>query len=190
MKFLSILSALSLFLTVDGHGFVASPRSRNWVAQQDGLDWGTKTGVPPREYCPHCLNRNDGVCGTSPSFGYDEWLDSFGNPMPWMSQGTFGQGEIIHVNMIITAHHYGHMELKACPNGRASTQDCFEANPLLFVRDTLYDMPADPRCKFAYLQCKTVKPGTSRVTKLRCSPLTSRPRTGVPCRSYQKQVRD
>jgi hypothetical protein len=146
MQILSLLSSLSLFLTsVHGHGLLASPRSRNWVAQQDGLDWGVKTGVPSREYCQHCLNRNDGVCGSSPSFSYDEWLDSLGNPMPWMSQGTFVQGEIVHVQVIITAHHYGHMELKACPHGRASTQECFEANPLLFVRDNLYGMPADLR---------------------------------------------
>jgi hypothetical protein len=149
MKLLSILSALSLFLTVHGHGYIASPRSRNWVAAEDGLDWagdwGTKTEAPPREHCPYCLNNNDGVCGTSNRQSYDRWLDMNGDPMPWVSQGTFGQGEVVHVQVTITSHHYGHMELKACPDGRASTQACFDTNPLIFVHDTLYGMPADPR---------------------------------------------
>ena len=64
--------------------------------------------------------------------------------MPWESQNTFARGEVIHVRSYLDTHHAGHMELRACPLGRASTQDCFEDYPLTFVEDTLYNMPADP----------------------------------------------
>ena len=47
--------ALSLFLVQEasGHGHLYTPRSRNWVAHQDGFDTGMSSpGVPQKEYCP------------------------------------------------------------------------------------------------------------------------------------------
>lgn len=130
---------------VDGHGMLRSPRSRNWVAHQEGSYWQISTGVAPAESCPHCLNTNAGVCGRSPSYDYDQWEDMVGSPMPWRSQATYTAGQTIELLIELTAHHMGHFEMKACPLGRASTQSCFDANPLLFVRDVSYGMPADPR---------------------------------------------
>jgi hypothetical protein len=141
-----LVSILSTFLgVVNGHGYVSSPRSRNWIAHEDGIE-GVQAGAPRREYCQHCVNRNSGVCGYSPTHDYDEWLDSENKSMPWNSQAIYSGGEIIRIRSYLTTHHGGHMVVRACPNGRESTWECFE-NPnhsLLFVKDLLYDMPADP----------------------------------------------
>lgn len=87
--FLLFLSLSSLVTTVSAHGMVTSPRSRPYFAYEEGVDWGQQAGKPPREYCSHCLNGNRGVCGFSPSFDYDEWRDTTGNPMPWISQDSY-----------------------------------------------------------------------------------------------------
>lgn len=138
-----LLVLLSLAAHVRGHGYQSSPRSRNWYANEEGIE-GSQPGVPGREYCPHCLNTNNGVCGVSTNYDYDEWIDSQGNPMPWISQATYASGDTIEVASTLRTHHGGHMEIKGCPAGRASTQECFDEHALTFVRDLTYDMPADP----------------------------------------------
>lgn len=136
---------LSFFSQVCGHGYVSSPRSRNWVAHQSGTD-GQELGKAKKEYCPHCLNRSNGVCGFTSTNDYDEWVDSMGNIMPWDSQSEYLSGDEIRISFTLTVHHGGHIEVRACPKGRESTFDCFEnpAHALHFVRDVSYDIPADP----------------------------------------------
>jgi len=122
---------------------MTEPVTRNEFAHTSGT-WGSQASVPPVETTPHGLNSNTGVCGKEGgSKDYDLWLDSQGNPMPWISQTTYNKGQDIQVDVKITAHHYGHFTLSACPMGRASTQECFDANPLEFVEDTKYGMPKD-----------------------------------------------
>ncbi|GAX20511.1 hypothetical protein FisN_24Hh239 [Fistulifera solaris] len=141
----SLGSLLSLFSLVHSHGYVSSPRARNWVAHENGTD-GQEAGKAKKEYCPHCLNRNNGVCGYTDTNDYDEWVDSLGNVIPWESQGAYNSGDVIRMNFTIPVHHGGHIEIRACPNGRSSTWDCFTdpSRSLLFVKDLLYDIPADP----------------------------------------------
>jgi hypothetical protein len=145
----SFFLSLSLLIhQTRAHGYLASPRSRNFVAHEDGL--GEKKapipGVPYVEYCHACLTRNAGVCGLSiHDHNYDDWLDSTGSPMPWNSQATYEQGGIVRINTIIKAHHLGHIEVSACPDGRASTQECFDQHRLTFVQDIAHGMPADPK---------------------------------------------
>ncbi len=129
--------------SVESHGGLVSPRSRNEVANAEGTT-GAKQGVPPKEYCWHCLNRNSGVCGKGEANDYDKWLDSTGVPMPWKPQATYQRGQIITVETEITAHHWGHIELRACPKGRQSTQACLDSYPLEFVQDVDYGLPQDP----------------------------------------------
>lgn len=148
MKFLlSALSAFTLVEKIYGHGYMSEPLSRNYYAQLFGLDWGNSPNVPNKEYCPHCLNTKGpgSVCGTSESgTNYDLWLDSFGEPMSWNSnENIYGEGDIITISSFLTAHHTGHMEARACSMGRASTQECFDANVLEFVEDLAYSMPKD-----------------------------------------------
>jgi len=142
------VAAISLLLvpnTVEGHGHMTSPRSRNWVAYEDGSDSSGAAGVPPKEYCYHCLNTkaaND-VCGVGTQ-NYDQWLDVDGNPIPWDSQATYTEGDIIEVKSYLDTPHWGHQDVMICADGNASTQDCFEANPLEFVEDVSYGAPKDP----------------------------------------------
>lgn len=144
-----VLTATKILPGINGHGYMFQPESRNYWSNVNGKDYGLEAGVPiPKEYCYHCLNTKTGVCGTSEQgVNYDDWLDSLGQPMPWNSQATYQAGDIITVGMEITAHHLGHMELKACPvgddNGRAATQDCFDQHVLEFVEDISYQMPKD-----------------------------------------------
>lgn len=128
---------------VHAHGVLVSPRSRNYVAYQNGTSWQRLRAIPPAEYCYHCLNQNRGLCGRSVTHDYDEWLDSQGQPMPWRSQATYRAGQTVRVRVLITAHHYGHIEMNACPLGRDTTPDCLERYPLQFVRDALHGMPQD-----------------------------------------------
>jgi hypothetical protein len=44
----------SLAPNVHGHGHLASPRSRNYVAHQDGVWWPADGLTPYPENCPHC----------------------------------------------------------------------------------------------------------------------------------------
>lgn len=146
-----LLSAITLTAalgTAHGHGYMFEPLSRNYYAQLFGRDWGNEPNVPTKEYCYHCLNTKGpgSVCGTSEGgINYDLWADSNGQPMSWNSNGNiYGEGDTITISSFLTAHHTGHAEVRACPNGRASTQECFDANPLEFVEDLAYSMPKDP----------------------------------------------
>eukprot|EP00549_Striatella_unipunctata_P011843 CAMPEP_0118716170 /NCGR_PEP_ID=MMETSP0800-20121206/27336_1 /TAXON_ID=210618 ORGANISM="Striatella unipunctata, Strain CCMP2910" /NCGR_SAMPLE_ID=MMETSP0800 /ASSEMBLY_ACC=CAM_ASM_000638 /LENGTH=434 /DNA_ID=CAMNT_0006622529 /DNA_START=157 /DNA_END=1461 /DNA_ORIENTATION=+ len=130
--------------TVSGHGYMYTPRSRNWVANQDGVNGGSSADLPKREYCHHCLNTNTGVCGKSTTYNYDTYTSASGSPMAWTSQAIYKEGDTITVKTYMSTHHNGHVEVKACPDGNASDQVCFDLYPLEFVADVLYNMPADP----------------------------------------------
>jgi len=144
--FFAALIFMANLSETEAHGHLTSPRSRNWYANQEGVSGTSTVGVPPKEHCPHCLNTNSGVCGISPGEGksYDEYLDSTGKFMPWISQGTYSAGGEIIIKSYLDTHHNGHMEIFACANGNGSDMACFMNNPLHFVKDILYDMPADP----------------------------------------------
>jgi hypothetical protein len=102
---------LSIFLRVaDGHGYLESPRSRNWMASptQEGT-WSATSRRPPAESCPHCLNKKQSnrVCGIGGAQDYDVWRDSTGIPMAWRSQATLRVGEVFDVTTVLTANHAG-----------------------------------------------------------------------------------
>jgi len=139
-----------LSICVDAHGHLLSPRSRNWYAFEVGRDstYNAPPGLPPREYCSHCLNMKAAasVCGIGSAQAYDGWLDIYDNPMPWNSQETYVQGQEILVTTELTTNHAGHMELHACAIGddeTDATQACLDASPLTFVRDVCYGGPVD-----------------------------------------------
>mmetsp|Transcript_51723 Transcript_51723/g.155239 ORF Transcript_51723/g.155239 Transcript_51723/m.155239 type:complete len:166 (-) Transcript_51723:6-503(-) len=62
--------------------------------------------------------------------------------MPTNIQATYRESEVIELKTVLTAHHQGHFEFKACSQPEP-TQACFDANPLTFERDLLYDAPID-----------------------------------------------
>lgn len=141
---LSLVLSLLLVFSPDAeaHGGLISPRSRNRVARDKGSET-SRQGVPKPEYCWHCLNRNNGVCGKAGNNDYDAWIDSVGKPMPWSSEATYQTGQVIQVKLELTANHWGHFELHACPKGRQTTQSCLKQYPLEFVEDVRYKMPKD-----------------------------------------------
>lgn len=148
--FLSTTTALGLSTLIgsaNGHGYMFEPLTRNYYAHVHGLSWGSQSGFPDKEYCHHCLNTKGpgSVCGTSEQgVNYDVWLDSNGEPMPWNSNGNiYQEGDVITISSFLASHHTGHMEVRACPHGRHSTQECFDRpdHKLIFVEDNIYDMP-------------------------------------------------
>lgn len=144
----ALVLASSFFPTVHvhGHAFMAEPETRNSFAKKSGT-WSQQAGVPPVETTPQGLNSNTGVCGKQGGAkDYDIWLDSQGNPMPWQSHSIYNKGDEIRVDVTVTAHHFGHFEVKACAMGSSSTQDCFDANPLMYVSEIVdgrQGMPKD-----------------------------------------------
>jgi len=66
--------------------------------------------------------------------------------MPNVVQASYSTGSTVEFESILTAHHWGHFTLKACPisPGQVPSQSCFDSNPLTFVEDTLYGAPSDP----------------------------------------------
>lgn len=94
---------------VHGHGYLKTPRSRNFVAHEDGT-WESAPGVPQRETCPHCLNMKQAhkMCGIGNALtDYDDWKDSQGNPMTWTSQGVYEEGDLFTVESVLTTNHAG-----------------------------------------------------------------------------------
>lgn len=141
----SAIATLPYLIQVNGHGYMSEPPARNVVANSIGLTFGSQTGVPPKEYCPHCLNQNAGVCGITQdgTTDYDLWLDSTGASMPFVSQRTYQPGQIIEVRATLTANHGGHAELRGCPikSDEEVTQACLDSYTFEFVADDAYDMP-------------------------------------------------
>mmetsp|Transcript_12986 Transcript_12986/g.29885 ORF Transcript_12986/g.29885 Transcript_12986/m.29885 type:complete len:1475 (-) Transcript_12986:105-4529(-) len=143
------LVASSAVHLVDGHGYLSTPRSRNWVAHEDinSCDQAGGLDCPPPEYCYHCLNMSDGVCGKTNLNSYENgvWLDRSGAKMSFQPQATYQAGQEITVDSVMSTHHGGHMTIAYCVmnNGSGCTTPAeFEGNELEFVRDlTLGGVP-------------------------------------------------
>jgi hypothetical protein len=145
---LSALIALSTPEAVTGHGYMKTPRSRNYHANLNGKWSGGTSSDPAPESCPHCLNTGGpgkSVCGKVGDHNYDLPPNAIGGLMPTVIQECYTPGSIIDVESQITAHHMGHFEMRACPiqHGEVPTQACFNANPLTFISDELYGAVPD-----------------------------------------------
>ena len=55
-------------------------------------------------------------------------------------QECYEEGSTIDIVSVLTAHHKGHFEVKACPiaPGEVASQACFDEHPLTFEKDMLY----------------------------------------------------
>lgn len=140
---LSALIALSAPDAALGHGYMKTPRSRNYHANLNGKWSGGTANDPAPESCPHCLNVGGpgiSVCGAVGDHNYDLPPNAIGGVMPTVIQECYAPGSIIDVESQITAHHMGHFEMRACPirHGQVPTQACFDSNPLKFISDELY----------------------------------------------------
>eukprot|EP00956_Cyclotella_meneghiniana_P004470 scaffold5504_cov53-Cyclotella_meneghiniana.AAC.10 len=148
---ISLLSAI-LTLTptpeVHAHGYLKSPRSRNYFAHTDGVWWGGTASDPRPENCPHCLNigGTEGRCGVIESRNYDYPKNSLGGDLAPVIQACYQPGAVVEFEASLTAYHMGHMQFYACPisAGQVPTQACFDSNPLTFISDELYGATPDP----------------------------------------------
>ena len=123
---MTVLSAATLFtlllpcpftFTAHGHGYLKTPRSRNYVAYEDGV-WigGTKT-TPAKETEPQSANRKaaTATCGVISGRNYDYPQNFFGDALAPRPQACYQPGQIIDLEVTLTAHHKGHFEFKICP---------------------------------------------------------------------------
>mmetsp|Transcript_29531 Transcript_29531/g.44735 ORF Transcript_29531/g.44735 Transcript_29531/m.44735 type:complete len:413 (-) Transcript_29531:135-1373(-) len=154
MPFNSSIIVLVILLaasSADAHGYLKSPRARNVVAKEDGANWASTAAerqvLYPKEYCPHCLNLQ-APCGKFGNQDYSRPLSMAKTPVPRYPQLILNEGDTqLTVEVVLTAHHKGHFEFKACPykeKGEKIAQSCFDDYPLLVVSDDFYGMSPDP----------------------------------------------
>lgn len=77
MKLCFAALLLTAIDSVRGHGHLESPRSRNFFAFEEGVDT-PQVGKPPKDYCAHCLNGSNDICGFNAYNDYDNYKDSLG----------------------------------------------------------------------------------------------------------------
>ena len=77
---------------------------------------------------------------------YDYPKTSNGGAQAPAIQGCYAEGDVVELDVVITAHHMGHFSYKACAinAGEVASQECFDSNPLTFVEDVLYGSLPDP----------------------------------------------
>jgi len=132
-----LIVSFCLAQKVRGHGYVESPRSRQWRAAEDGVWYGGTDSLPEKEDCPHCSNTktSNGFCGKSGDRDYDHPKNSFGGPLPPNVQAVYTEGQIIDVIVNYSTNHRGHYMLFGCPDFESPTKSCFQQYPLEFIED-------------------------------------------------------
>ena len=101
-------------------------------------------------YSPHCLNigGTEARCGKVGDHNYDYPPNAIGEGVLSPAiQACYGEAAVIDIESVLTAHHKGHFEVRACPISSTTDspmQECFDDHPLTFVSDELYGAPPDP----------------------------------------------
>jgi len=138
---------LTSVVSVHGHGYLQTPRSRNYVATNkvDGKDWNGGPTDPLVEYNAPGLNVVGPQCGQVGDRNYDFPNSTTGALLAPRIQANYTRGQTITVEVKVFAHHGGHFEFYACAitAGQSPSKACFQANPLEFVEDLLYGSPKD-----------------------------------------------
>jgi hypothetical protein len=98
--------------TVEAHGYLASPRSRNFVAYEDGKWFGGDNTTPFPEPEPQSANIGGvrAVCGIiAATRNYDIPANVLGSPLVGIKPQAYYQcGQVIDLSVVLTAHHKGH----------------------------------------------------------------------------------
>ena len=154
---LAVAASFALFNTADAHGYLGSPRSRNYFAYTDAKWWDVSDNDPEPESDPYSLNRGGTAaqCGMINGRNYDLPKDALGGLMKPMIQECYNKGSVIDLSVTLTAYHGGHFEFYACPinHGEVPTESCFKSHPLEFVQDLNNNAPKDPNYPVrAYVQ--------------------------------------
>ena len=106
---LSVVALLRPPAPVDGHGYIKSPRSCNFVAYEDGMWWPLLPSNPDKESDPQAANRGGTLarCGIIGSTNYDSQKNAVGGPMPPNPQACWRPGNVVDLEAEMTAHHMG-----------------------------------------------------------------------------------
>ena len=85
-------------------------------------------------------------CGKVDGRNYDYPKNTLGLALSPDIQACYGEGDVVELDVVLTAHHMGHFSYKACAinAGEVASQECFDSNPLTFVEDVLYGSLPDP----------------------------------------------
>ncbi|CAH2008268.1 unnamed protein product [Acanthoscelides obtectus] len=156
---MTIICLLNLKRLVDGHGRLMDPPARNSM-------W--RFGFPN----PVNYNDNELFCG-----GYSvQWEQNEGKcglcgdphheaePRSHEAGGTYAKGiisrhyvvgQVVDIEIELTANHYGRFEVLLCPNNNPSqeaSQECFNRYPLYIrgTRDLAYQIPEDGKKKAVF----------------------------------------
>ena len=127
-------------------------------------------------------------CGITGGRNYDHPVNSNGGPLQWSTESNYDVGAVIDIDTVITAHHKGHIEVKACPmatqDGQVARQSCFDSHPLEFVSDELYGAPKDVNYPGrAYLAPKDVTQTDASGKSLQYYLLSKFENTSIHCRA-------
>jgi predicted carbohydrate-binding protein with CBM5 and CBM33 domain len=99
-----ILLLPSSSLVVLGHGYLSSPRSRNYYANQM-TKWSNPTANDPEpETEPQSLNQGT-LCGAIGNKDYNAPRNALGGPMKTTIQANWTSGQEVIVEVVLTAHH-------------------------------------------------------------------------------------
>lgn len=150
-----LLATLLLPTEIQGHACLSEPRSRQWYAYQDGgRAWQGESvrGLPKKDYGPFGFQAGGydyGPCGRkradTPQDDYTtNYRDAFDGPVQWVSQAVYDEGQVIDIEVTVTANHKGHFEFYLCTDVDNPTQECFDQNPLEFVSDEYNGATIDP----------------------------------------------
>ena len=108
---LVLLAVACLVHQASAHGLMLGTRQHlAWKDTQAGWPYGPRQP----EWNPHSMNRA-GVCGTSQTDAtrnYNNPKDVNGNPFTPPVTETYIAGRTYEFEFVITAHHYGHVELR------------------------------------------------------------------------------
>ena len=95
-------------LPVASHGYLKTPRSRNYRANQDGVWWPVTDTNPAPESEPQSANigGTDAQCGIiAGQRNYDYPQNAGGGPIVFSEQACYQPGSVIDVDVVLTAHH-------------------------------------------------------------------------------------
>ena len=94
---------------VEAHGYLASPRSRNFYAHEM-TEWSSPTEDDPEpEPDPQSLNQGT-LCGKTGEHDYNTPRNALGGPMRTNIQATWTRGQEVVLDVVLTAHHKGEAE--------------------------------------------------------------------------------
>lgn len=102
-----ILAATLLPSHVHGHGYLNTPRSRNFVAAEDGQFWSSDPTIPAKEVEPQSANPPGYTCGKIGSRDYNYPKNVVGAPLPVNQQACYEVNSVIDVGVTLTGESIG-----------------------------------------------------------------------------------